>query len=102
MEINAVGLIAPIIFIASSIAFPFWPLTLLSNLLQWRGGLTKLTLRLLTTWCFFLVLRIIILFNPNPNPAFLIPEPLNTILFAMTGIVLVLVTMLLKKRMRLM
>ncbi len=70
--------------------FPFWPLMLLAPL-QWRknslGGM-------LVIWCFFAIIRLIGFITGQTIPVFLIPEPLNTVIFFAAGAILLLITWL--------
>ena len=71
------------------LAFDFWPL-LLIGALQGRGNRLRV---LIVVWGIGAVLRLLLIFNPDPIGSFLIPEPLNTVLFFTTGAVLLAVQM---------
>lgn len=74
-----------ILFLTFDLLFDFWPLIFL-RALEGRG---KVLPKLLVVWGFFVVGRVLLIFSPEPITAsFLIPEPLNTTLFFVTGIVL--------------
>jgi len=76
---------AEILFAAAHIVFSFWPLFILSPLgaKKVRGPLLP---KILTAWGIAAVLRLLMLFAPAPIPLMLIPEPLSTYLFLLTGI----------------
>ena len=69
------------------LAFTFWPLSLLA--LMWRGrGIQAM----LSFWFLFLMSWVVRhLWSPGPlaHMVYLIPEPLNTYIFFVTGVVLV-------------
>jgi restriction system protein len=67
-----------------SFVFIFWPFVILGPLQRRRHILYNM----LVMWSFLALVRILLFFNPQPIPSFLIPEPLNTILFFATGAVL--------------
>lgn len=66
--------------------FDIWPVLLLAPLQNRRSGIRNMVY----LWCFWAVIRIILFFNPEPiSKSLLIPEPLSTILFFVTGIILI-------------
>src|SRR6266545_1055742 len=68
--------------------FDFWPALLLAPLQNRKSGIRNMVY----VWAFWAVIRIILFFNPEPiTTSFLIAEPLNTILFFVTGFVLIAV-----------
>jgi hypothetical protein len=78
--------ITQVLFYMFDLLFDFWPVLVLSAI----KGRRHLIRNLLVTWGFWAVVRVVLFFNPEPILAsFLIPEPLNTVLFFVTGAVLV-------------
>jgi restriction system protein len=76
------------LFSVLGFAFNLWPLLPLTALLS-RGHVTR---TFVFTWLTFAVIRALIALAPrSPSPALLIPEPLNTNLFVVTGAVLIVV-----------
>jgi hypothetical protein len=72
-------------FTAFDFVFDFWPFLVLSAIKTRRSPLKSMLL----TWGFWAVVRVFLVFNPNPLEATLfIPEPLNTVLFFVAGLVL--------------
>ena len=73
------------IFFMCDFLFPFWPVLILGAL----KGKRNLLWNVFIAWGFFALVRIFLIFNPEPsNVSFLIPEPLNTVVFFLCGIVL--------------
>jgi len=66
--------------------FDFWPVLLLAPLQNRRHWIRSTV----SVWGFWAVIRIILFFNPAPiSKSLLIPEPLSTILFFVTGLILI-------------
>ena len=66
--------------------FDFWPVLLLAPLQNRRSGIRNMVY----VWGFWAIIRIFLLFNPEPiSKSLLIPEPINTILFFVTGFILI-------------
>jgi hypothetical protein len=66
--------------------FDFWPVLLLAPLQNRRSGIRNMVY----VWGFWAIIRIILFFNPGPiSKSLLIPEPLSTILFFVTGLILI-------------
>lgn len=82
MNISVLDLFNGVIFFA----FAIWPLYLLAPL-KWRKN--KLT-GLVIIWSVLAVVRALLIFNPTPVIGILVPEPLNTVIFVVTGVVLIL------------
>ncbi len=73
------------LFYVFDLLFDFWPVLVLSALKS-RGNLLR---NMLIAWSFWAVARVFLFFNPEPIAAsLLIPEPLNTVLFFVAGIIL--------------
>jgi restriction system protein len=68
--------------------FAFWPLMLLAPL-EWRKDSIR---GMLIIWCFFAVIRLIGFITGQTIPVFLIPEPLNTVIFFTAGAILLIIT----------
>ena len=74
------------LFPVFDLVFDFWPVLLLAPLQNRKSGIRNMVV----VWGFWAIIRIILFFNPEPITAsFLIPEPLSTILFFITGFVLI-------------
>ena len=70
-------------------AFGFWPIFLISPLIKSRKNILR---NVVYTWGLWAIIRLALFFNPEPITAsMLIPEPLSTILFFITGAVLIAV-----------
>lgn len=87
---NTLNSILSMLIYASDLAFGFWWIIILSAI---GGGSrrkrkTNILPVLLVSWILCAFLKLVSLFNPDPLPGFFIPEPLNTMLFIVTGIVL--------------
>lgn len=66
-------------------AFPFWPVMILNGV----RGRRNLLRNMLITWGFWAGIRVLLFFNPEPiGVSFLIPEPFNTVLFFVCGVLL--------------
>ena len=75
-----------LLFTVFAFVFDFWPVLILAPLQNRRSGVRNMVY----VWGFWAVIRILLFFNPEPaSKSFLIPEPLSTILFFVTGIVLI-------------
>ena len=73
------------LFSVFDLVFDLWP-AMIAGALKGRGNLIR---SMLAAWCFWAVIRVFLFFNPEPiTVSFLIPEPLSTILFFITGAVL--------------
>jgi len=79
--------ILDILSYAATFVFMFWPLIIISPLQRRR----HILFNMLFVWCILAVVRVFLFFVPNTVPSFLIPEPLNTVLFFVAGAVLVLI-----------
>ena len=66
------------------LVFDFWPFMTV-NAIRGRKNLLR---DMLWSWAFWAVIRIILFFSPEPLQSLVIPEPLNTILFFVTGVFL--------------
>jgi hypothetical protein len=74
------------LFLIFDIVFDFWPVFLLAPLQNRRSG----TRNMVYVWGFWAIIRIILFFNPEPfSKSWLIPEPLSTVLFFITGFILI-------------
>jgi len=78
------------LFYVFDIVFDFWFVLILAPLQNRKSGLKNMVY----VWAAWAVVRIILFFNPEPTPSFMIHEPLNTILFFATGFVLIAVWLL--------
>jgi restriction system protein len=67
------------------IVFDFWFVLILAPLQNRKSGLRNM----IYAWAVWAVIRIILFFAPEPLPSLAIPEPLSTILFFITGFVLI-------------
>jgi hypothetical protein len=68
--------------------FDFWPILLLAPLQNRRSGIRNMVY----FWGFWAIIRLILFFNPEPiSKSLLIPEPLSTILFFVTGLILIVI-----------
>jgi hypothetical protein len=77
-----------IFFPVFDMVFDFWPILLLSPLQNRRSGIRNMVY----VWGFWAIIRIFLFFNPEPiSKSLLIPEPLSTILFFGTGLILIIV-----------
>jgi hypothetical protein len=74
-----------ILFYVFDIVFDFWFVLILAPLQNRKSGIRNM----IYVWAAWAVVRIILFFNPEPTPSFMIHEPLNTILFFATGFVLI-------------
>jgi len=79
--------ILDILSYAATFVFMCWPLIIVSPLQRRR----HILFNMLFVWCILAVVRVFLVFAPNSVPSFLIPEPLNTVLFFAAGAVLVLI-----------
>jgi hypothetical protein len=77
-----------LLFIIFAFIFTFWPVLILAPLQNRRSGIRNMVY----IWGFWAIIRIILFFNPEPiSKSLLIPEPLNTILFFVTGLILIII-----------
>lgn len=77
-----------VLFPICDIVFDFWPLILLSSVVRSRKGFLRVAVAI---WAFLAVMRVFLLFNPNPlGKSLLIGEPLSTYLFVATGAALLI------------
>ena len=77
---------AQMLFTIFGFVFAIWPLLVLAPLQNRRSGVRNMVY----AWGFWAVIRIILFFDPEPiSKSLLIPEPLNTILFFVTGFILI-------------
>jgi Restriction endonuclease len=68
--------------------FDFWPILILAPLQNRKNGLKNFVF----AWGIWAIIRIFLIFNPNPNSkSLLIPEPLSTSLFFTTGFILIFI-----------
>lgn len=74
-----------ILFPVFDMVFDFWFVLILAPLQNRKSGIRNMVY----VWAFWAVIRIILFFNPESISSFMIPEPLNTILFFITGFVLI-------------
>ena len=74
-----------ILFPVFDMVFDFWFVLILAPLQNRKSGIRNMVY----VWAFWAVIRVILFFNPEPISSFMIPEPLNTILFFATGFVLI-------------
>jgi hypothetical protein len=75
-----------ILFPLFDIVFDFWPFLILAPLQNRRSGIRNMVF----VWGLWAIIRIILFFNPEPiSKSMLIPEPLSTILFFVTGVILI-------------
>ncbi|RMH36274.1 MAG: restriction endonuclease [Gammaproteobacteria bacterium] len=78
--------VTQILFTAFDVIFDFWPVLLLTPLKYRRGNLVSNMLKL---WVFWAVVRVLLVFNPEPISASLVlPEPWSTSLFVVAGVIL--------------
>ena len=76
-----------ILFPGLDFIFDFWPALILAPLQNLRSGVRNMVY----VWGFWAIIRIILFFNPEPiSKSWLIPEPLSTILFFLTGFLLII------------
>jgi hypothetical protein len=75
------------LFYVFDIVFDFWFVLILAPLQNRKSGIRNMVY----AWAVWAVIRILLFFNPEPTPSFMIPEPLNTILFFVAGLVLIAV-----------
>ena len=66
------------------LVFDFWPFMIV-NAIRGRKNLLR---DMLWSWSFWAVVRVVLFFSPEPLQSLIIPDPLNTILFFIMGIVL--------------
>ena len=67
------------------IVFDFWPVFIVSPIAR-RGNPFR---SMFFSWLFWAAVRVMLVFNPEPvRASLLIPEPWNTVLFFVTGVVL--------------
>jgi restriction system protein len=71
----------------TSIIFAFWPIILLAPL-NWRRNAIE---GMFYLWIVFAILRILFLLFSIPVSVLIVSEPLNTILFFITGVILLLI-----------
>ena len=87
-----------ILFPVFDMLFDFWPFILLTPLRYRKSGIRNMVY----FWGCWAIIRIILFFNPDPLKSILIPEPLSTTLFFLTGLILIIiwvgVTILRKRR----
>ena len=85
-----------------SFVFPFWPFILIINGLRGRGKpkLENIIHNTLLFWVLLLIIRGVIFVSGVElfSVINLIPEPLSTILFFITGIILVIIQSVLKNK----
>ena len=75
-----------ILFPVFDMVFDFWFVLILAPLQNRKSGIRNMVY----VWAFWAVIRVILFFNPEPiKTSFMIPEPLNTVLFFITGFVLI-------------
>ncbi len=65
--------------------FPIWFAVILGPLVGWRKNALP---GMLAFWGLLAVGRLLLMFSSNPVNSYMIPEPLNTIIFVLTGLVL--------------
>jgi hypothetical protein len=75
------------LFYVFDIVFDFWFVLILAPLQNRKSGLRNM----IYVWVLWAVIRVILFFAPEPLPSLMIPEPLSTILFFVTGFVLIAV-----------
>lgn len=73
-----------ILLIAFDFVFDFWFILFLSPLQSKKNGLRDI----LFSWSFWAFIRVILFFSPYSTKSLTIPEPLNSILFLITGLLL--------------
>src|SRR5688572_312727 len=85
---------------AADIMFNFWWLVVFGPIgAKTRRGRKRNTLaEILALWIFMAVIRVLLVFNPNPFRPFLLPEPINTIVFVLTGVGLFALYLLIRQR----
>ncbi len=77
-----------ILFLVFGFVFNFWPFLILAPLQNLKSGIRNMVY----VWGLWAVIRIILFFNPEPiSKSLLIPEPLSTILFFVTGFILIVI-----------
>jgi len=77
-----------IFFYISDFVFDFWFVLILAPLQNRKSGIRNM----IYAWMFWAVIRIVLFFNPDPiNVSLTISDPLNTILFFVTGFILIAV-----------
>jgi hypothetical protein len=85
-EIRMAASVFQILFIVFGFVFNFWPFLILAPLQNLKSGIRNMVY----IWGLWAVIRIILFFNPEPvSISLLIPEPLSTILFFITGLLLI-------------
>lgn len=71
-----------VLFAIFDLSFDFWPMIIIGAIQTRRNAFRAM----LVTWVIWAVIRILLFFNPQPiETSFLIPDPLNTILFFVAG-----------------
>ena len=74
------------LFYIFAMVFDFWPVLLLAPIRNRRNGIRNMVY----VWGFWAIIRIILFFNPEPiSKSLFIPEPLSTVLFFVTGFILI-------------
>lgn len=89
LNVNWLEFLGIILNVASALGFSLWSVVFLSGILNWRRKLRNLPGILLFAWALFLILRVVVVFIPQPF--FILFDPLNTFLFVITGIILVVI-----------
>jgi len=75
-----------ILFSVFDVVFDFWPFLLIAPFLNRKSRLRNM----IYVWGLWAIIRIFLFFNPQPTPkSLLIPEPLSTILFFATGLIII-------------
>lgn len=72
-------------FTIFDIVFDFWPALILAPLQYRKGGFQNVV----NAWGFWAIIRVVLSFSQEPLPSLLIPEPLSTQLFFLTGFILI-------------
>ncbi|MCC6192594.1 MAG: hypothetical protein IT318_26510 [Anaerolineales bacterium] len=75
---------------AFGLVFPLWPFVLLSGVFQWRGRLLGIVNLSIFVWVLLLLMRAFVAVYSAPMLQILIPEPASTLLFVLTGVILII------------
>jgi hypothetical protein len=87
-KIRMLASLFQLLFNIFNFIFTFWPVLILAPLQNRRSGIRNMVY----IWGFWAIIRIVLFFNPEPiSKSLFITEPLNTILFFVTGFILIII-----------
>jgi HJR/Mrr/RecB family endonuclease len=95
---NTFATILQILFPVINLVFSFWFVFIFAPVSNKKRSKNILA-EIFAAWVFLVILRVVVIFDPKPVPSMAIPEPINTILFGCTGIIL-LISVILRQRSR--